>query len=122
LLPGLRTEKYHPITVLVKIVRLRSEIRTWDLMCTKQECQPLNLDTFSGASEYQDESETEHRVFPQCQLPTLMKVKAPSHKSVPGNGVVVVVLCVCVCVGWCIQMFPHWPPGARTANGTALYH
>jgi hypothetical protein len=22
----------------------------------------------------------------------------------------------------CIQMFPDWPPGARTANGTALYH
>jgi hypothetical protein len=22
----------------------------------------------------------------------------------------------------CIQKFPYWPPGARTANGTALYH
>jgi hypothetical protein len=22
----------------------------------------------------------------------------------------------------CIQKFPDWPPGARTANGTALYH
>jgi hypothetical protein len=23
---------------------------------------------------------------------------------------------------WCIQKFPDWPPGARTANGTALCH
>jgi hypothetical protein len=22
----------------------------------------------------------------------------------------------------CIQKFPNWPPGARTANGTALCH
>jgi hypothetical protein len=22
----------------------------------------------------------------------------------------------------CIQKFPAWPPGARTANGTALCH
>jgi len=22
----------------------------------------------------------------------------------------------------CIQKFPDWPPGARTANGTALCH
>jgi hypothetical protein len=22
----------------------------------------------------------------------------------------------------CVQKFPDWPPGARTANGTALYH
>jgi hypothetical protein len=22
----------------------------------------------------------------------------------------------------CIQRFPDWPPGARTANGTALCH
>jgi hypothetical protein len=22
----------------------------------------------------------------------------------------------------CIQKFPDWPPGARTANGTAVYH
>jgi hypothetical protein len=22
----------------------------------------------------------------------------------------------------CIQKFPDWPPGARTADGTALYH
>jgi len=22
----------------------------------------------------------------------------------------------------CIQKFQNWPPGARTANGTALYH
>jgi len=22
----------------------------------------------------------------------------------------------------CIQKFPDWPPGARTANGTILYH
>jgi len=22
----------------------------------------------------------------------------------------------------CIQKFPDWPPGARTANGTALFH
>jgi hypothetical protein len=26
------------------------------------------------------------------------------------------------CVRRCIQKFPYWPPGARTANGTALYH
>jgi len=25
-------------------------------------------------------------------------------------------------VGGCIQMFPDWPPGAKTENGTALYH
>jgi hypothetical protein len=25
-------------------------------------------------------------------------------------------------VGGCIQKFPDWPPGARTANGTALCH
>jgi hypothetical protein len=23
---------------------------------------------------------------------------------------------------WCIQKFPDWPSGARTANGTALCH
>jgi hypothetical protein len=22
----------------------------------------------------------------------------------------------------CIQKFPDWPPGAKTANGTPLYH
>jgi hypothetical protein len=22
----------------------------------------------------------------------------------------------------CIQKFPNWPPGARTANGTAICH
>jgi hypothetical protein len=25
-------------------------------------------------------------------------------------------------IGGCIQKFPDWPPGARTANGTILYH
>jgi len=25
-------------------------------------------------------------------------------------------------IGGCNQNFPEWPPGARTANGTALYH
>jgi hypothetical protein len=25
-------------------------------------------------------------------------------------------------VGGCIQKFPDWPPGARTANDTALCH
>jgi hypothetical protein len=25
-------------------------------------------------------------------------------------------------VGGCVQKFPDWPPGARTANGTALCH
>jgi hypothetical protein len=25
-------------------------------------------------------------------------------------------------IGGCIQKFPDWPPGARTANGTALCH
>jgi hypothetical protein len=28
----------------------------------------------------------------------------------------------CICIGGCIQKFPDWPPGARTANGTALCH
>jgi len=23
-------------------------------------------------------------------------------------------------IGWCIQKFPDWPPGGRTANGTGL--
>jgi len=23
---------------------------------------------------------------------------------------------------WCLQKFPDWPTGARTANGTALCH
>jgi hypothetical protein len=44
----------------------------------------------------------------------------------------VVCVCVCVCgggykrtfpgtnIGECIQKFPDWPPGTRTANGTAL--
>jgi len=27
-----------------------------------------------------------------------------------------------VYLGWCIQKFTDWPPGARTANGTALCH
>jgi hypothetical protein len=26
------------------------------------------------------------------------------------------------CIRGCIQKFPDWPPGARTANGTALCH
>jgi hypothetical protein len=25
-------------------------------------------------------------------------------------------------IRWCIQKFPVWPPGARTANGMALCH
>jgi len=25
-------------------------------------------------------------------------------------------------IRWCIQKFPDWPPGARTANGTAFCH
>jgi hypothetical protein len=25
-------------------------------------------------------------------------------------------------IGGCIQKFPDWQPGARTANGTALCH
>jgi len=25
-------------------------------------------------------------------------------------------------IGGCIQKFPDWPPGARTANGTPLCH
>jgi len=25
-------------------------------------------------------------------------------------------------IGGCIQKFPDWPPGARTANGPALCH
>jgi len=25
-------------------------------------------------------------------------------------------------IQWCIQKFPNWPPGVRTANGTALCH
>jgi hypothetical protein len=29
---------------------------------------------------------------------------------------------VIVNVHGCIQKFPDWPPGARTANGTALCH
>jgi hypothetical protein len=27
-----------------------------------------------------------------------------------------------IAIGGCIQKFPDWPPGARTANGTALCH
>jgi hypothetical protein len=27
-----------------------------------------------------------------------------------------------MCIRGCIQKFPDWPPGARTANGTALCH
>jgi len=26
------------------------------------------------------------------------------------------------CIRVCIQKFPYWLPGARTANGTALWH
>jgi hypothetical protein len=26
------------------------------------------------------------------------------------------------CIRGCIQKFPDWPPGARTANGTVLCH
>jgi hypothetical protein len=29
---------------------------------------------------------------------------------------------ICTFVRGCIQKFPDWPPGARTANGTALCH
>jgi hypothetical protein len=25
-------------------------------------------------------------------------------------------------ISWCIQKFPNLPPGARTADGKALYH
>jgi hypothetical protein len=28
----------------------------------------------------------------------------------------------CEDIRGCIQKFPDWPPGARTANGTALCH
>jgi len=31
-------------------------------------------------------------------------------------------LWLCERIGWCIQKFPEWPPGARTENGTALCH
>jgi hypothetical protein len=30
--------------------------------------------------------------------------------------------CVKLNIRGCIQKFPDWPPGARTANGTALCH
>jgi hypothetical protein len=30
--------------------------------------------------------------------------------------------CVSLNIRGCIQKFPDWPPGARTANGTALCH
>jgi hypothetical protein len=29
---------------------------------------------------------------------------------------------LCVYIRGCFQKFPDWPPGARTANGTALCH
>jgi len=33
-----------------------------------------------------------------------------------------VIIAVSVSISECIQKFPYWPPGARTANGTALCH
>jgi len=38
---------------------------------------------------------------------------------------IVMVCCVIIClvtVTACIQKFPDWPPGVRTANGKALCH
>jgi hypothetical protein len=45
------------------------------------------------------------------------------YKKNSMNSTVLVCVCVCVCVlRGCIQKFPDWPRGARTANGTALCH
>jgi hypothetical protein len=35
---------------------------------------------------------------------------------------VILLLLLVVVLRRCIQKFPEWPPGARTANGTALCH
>jgi len=31
-------------------------------------------------------------------------------------------MCVAYVIRGCIQKFPDWPPGAKTANGTAVCH
>jgi hypothetical protein len=32
------------------------------------------------------------------------------------------IACILHLIRRCIQKFPDWPPGARSANGTALFH
>jgi hypothetical protein len=46
-----------------------------------------------------------HCLAPVCEI---KKLHTSFHSNVGIRG--------------CIQKFPDWPPGARTANGTALCH
>jgi hypothetical protein len=39
----------------------------------------------------------------------------------PSLRFVSIDICIQI-IGGCIQKFPDWPPGARTANSTALCH
>jgi hypothetical protein len=50
------------------------------------------------------------------------KRNAPALKLVSCTGCIQLRVTHKVCIGRCIQKFPDWPPGARTANGTALWH
>jgi hypothetical protein len=38
------------------------------------------------------------------------------------NREIIVICRLCSTVQGCIHKFPDWPPGTRTANGTALCH
>jgi hypothetical protein len=46
----------------------------------------------------------------------------PSETEIPRSNDHVHRSWNCRNLGGCIQMFPDWPPGARTANDTALCH
>jgi len=40
----------------------------------------------------------------------------------PVQKVLFIISRTFVVIRWYIQKFPDWPPGARTANGIALWH
>jgi hypothetical protein len=51
-----------------------------------------------------------------CSCVAILWVSLVSFAAIP------FVLLLNECLRWCSQKFTDWPPGARTANGTALWH
>jgi hypothetical protein len=55
----------------------------------------------------------------QKPTPKVENPTAPPHRVAPAQSVLFLSFSF---IRGCIQKFPDWPPGARTANGTALCH
>jgi len=73
-------------------------------------------------------NEFKQRVTAELTSPVMLKIFLEELCSEPREKIVHLLVITEIKettledVRGCIQIFPDWPPGARTANGTALCH